>query len=308
MTQPRILCIDAFDSFSNNIIALLEKDLQVHVTKVSIHAYDIDLPKLCTEFSGIVLGPGPGTATNSVNVGIFEEIWKLSDEHMLPVLGICLGFQNLVWAFGGEIKSLLYPRHGHSTKVVSQATSIFEGLDSFQTVQYHSLYGTLGHERDKDDLWKPGSMSAELLPLAWDLHPYSFLALSQTSKISSSDIQPQPNEILMAVRHISKPFYGVQFHPESICSSLEAQRVVQNWWRKARAWCENFGRPHTAALEDKTLGPGTAHQNSSLPNGSALDETNPSFPQKLTYDTYCLSGAQGGQETILFLVSCNYYN
>lgn len=45
-----------------------------------------------------------------------------------------------------------------------------------------------------------------------------------------------PPSILMAVKHTSKPFYGVQFHPESICSESTARQVVINWWQAAMAW------------------------------------------------------------------------
>ena len=47
-----------------------------------------------------------------------------------------------------------------------------------------------------------------------------------------------PQLILMGIRHVNKPFYGVQFHPESILSERAAQRVVTNWWREAVAWID----------------------------------------------------------------------
>ncbi|KAI4154212.1 MAG: hypothetical protein LQ340_001824 [Diploschistes diacapsis] len=242
MDIQQILFIDAFDSFSNNIIALLEKELQVNVTKIHIDEYLTSFFKLSRNFSAIVIGPGPGSADNPHDVGVIEQVWKLSDEYLLPVMGICLGFQSLVRAFGGKIETLPHPRHGQKTTITTQGASIFEGLEAFEAVQYHSLYAILGNEICRGDanveqrIWESGPLATDLIPLAWDLQPYGYSEELNNEQTRLCRCESHPERILMAVKHAHKPFYGVQFHPESICSSNAARQVVRNWWHVARGW------------------------------------------------------------------------
>ena len=240
METYSVLFIDAYESFSNNIIALLEKELPIDVTKICI--YDsLPTPSILSQtFSAIVIGPGPGSAENCYDVGIIQEVWKLSDEYMLPVLGICLGFQSLVWSFGGKIQTLPHPRHGQSTNIVSRGSSIFQGLESFEAIQYHSLHAVLGDDQDADSsldehsIWEPSRSAPDLVPLAWDLNPYGSLRQDSENQTRNGVCASNPQRLLMAVRHAYKPFYGLQFHPESIKSFIsdgykESPSHGQSW-------------------------------------------------------------------------------
>ena len=245
MPPFRILFIDAFDSFSNNIIALLEKELPISITKIHINTCVAHISELTDPFSAIIIGAGPGTATSAEDVGIINLVWKLSDKHLIPVLGICLGFQSLVWSFGGKIERLPHPRHGQKTTMITQGNSIFGGLRILEAVQYHSLCAVLGHERFRSahdaqkNIWKPGVLAPDLVPLAWEIKPYKSTENCHSSARHCVCFS-HPEKILMAVRHAQKPFYGVQFHPESICSSPEARRVMINWWEESCTWsCRN---------------------------------------------------------------------
>lgn len=232
-SAPRVLFIDAYDSFSNNIISLLETDLEVSVTTIKIDALIHDFPLFLKPFSAVVAGPGPGHPRNQKDVGLIDELWKLRDEDLIPVLGICLGFQSLVYAFGGEIKPLSEPRHGISTTIRSCGTSIFNTSETCDSVQYHSLSAYIGHlqsysgegARIHRDLWIPTKMCPDLVPLAWD-----FSYDNQRYAEGSS------HAILMGVAHLIKPFHGIQFHPESICSSTAARTVIVNWWKEVMIW------------------------------------------------------------------------
>lgn len=143
-SKPCILFIDAYDSFSHNIIALLDAHCEVSVTKICIDAVVPDLENFLAAFAAIVCGPGPGHPACSQDVGLFKDIWALSNNNMIPVLGICLGFQSLAYEFGASVSRLQHPRHGIKTSVMSSSTSIFEGLPEVHTVQYHSLHVGLG--------------------------------------------------------------------------------------------------------------------------------------------------------------------
>ncbi|KAL8852634.1 MAG: hypothetical protein Q9221_002514 [Calogaya cf. arnoldii] len=220
MPQPhisRILLIDAYDSFSNNIVSLLEERLAaVQVTIIKIDAQIADLPAFLQSFDAVVAGPGPGHPKNAWDIGLIAQLWQLGDKDLLPVLGICLGFQSLVFAFGGSVVPLPEPRHGIVRKVTSTNTSIFRGLGRIAPVQYHSLHAVSDHHQD-------------LETLAWDAEADNRATNEKANSVNS-------DAILMAVQHRTKPFWGLQFHPESICSDQASQQLVDNWWAEAQSW------------------------------------------------------------------------
>ncbi|CAF9931982.1 MAG: hypothetical protein GOMPHAMPRED_006466 [Gomphillus americanus] len=215
MSRVRVLFIDAYDSFTNNIVSLVENQLGVEVTKIHIDSYVGDLATFIQPFDAVIAGPGPGNPEVLDDVGIIASLWRIDETHIKPVLGVCLGFQSLVCAFGGRMERLSRPRHGISTQVDTCGKDLFNGLTDFQTVQYHSLRANLGQPEPSCIASEPCS---ELTPLAWDL----------------SD--PSGGPILMSVKHRLKPFWGIQFHPESILSSSEAKNVIRNWWLLCKKW------------------------------------------------------------------------
>ena len=233
--KARILFVDAYDSFTNNIISLLETRLDVEVTQVKIDKEIDDLGTFLRPFSAVIAGPGPGNPANDADVGLIKDLWRLEAPDLLPILGICLGFQSLVLAFGGTVKPLVQPRHGFETLVRSSDKSIFTGLGDFYPVHYHSLNASLGHLQEQlsnctEDLWTTPPACPDLEPLAWDLPSDG----RYDEWVQGNPKNPYP--ILMAVKHRLKPFYGIQFHPESICSDAKAQMVVESWWSMVNKW------------------------------------------------------------------------
>lgn len=257
----RVLFIDAYDSFSNNIIALLEEECGVKVTRIYIDASIPDFEDFLLQFSAVVCGPGPGHPACLQDVGLFKKIWTLPDDRVVPVLGICLGFQSLAHEFGASTIRLPQPRHGIKTSVTSSSTSIFEGLSTVDTVQYHSLQVLLGRNTYRvpsgHHLWVPSEQCPQLQPLAWDFS-------------SQDGVDPEfnknPPSILMAAKHITKPFFGIQFHPESICSEKSAKKIIANWWQMALAWSPKL-KPMNMMVE------GARSLNFETENGS--DDTSP---------------------------------
>ncbi|KAK6003979.1 hypothetical protein QM012_008829 [Aureobasidium pullulans] len=226
MHRPHLLFLDAYDSFSNNIINLLQQDLNATVQVIKIDdkrfvaSDDACFHAFLARFDAVVAGPGPGDPRNPHDLGLIGKLWHLPEGICVPVLGICLGFQSLALAFGGTAGRLHQPRHGLVTEVSHQGQSLFKDIDVLMATQYHSLHAKLGHNVDKasPELWKVTSDCPDILPLAWDL----------------SDDQNGP--ILMGIRHLTKPFFGVQYHPESICTSSAGARIIHNWWSEALAW------------------------------------------------------------------------
>ena len=233
---PRILFIDAYDSFTYNIVSLVETTLNVEVTVARLDDAVEDLATFLKPFAAVIAGPGPGNPSNPKDTGIFPALWTLGPHDMIPSLGICLGFQSLILAGGGQVMKLPEPRHGMLRKVRTCGTSLFAGIDEMTVVQYHSLYAELGdmvnHDGPRDIALqdeKFQSRCPELDPLAWD---FDIDNCSDNLGLQRNN----PQAILMGVAHRSKPFYGVQFHPESICSDKSCQKILPNWWTLVQQW------------------------------------------------------------------------
>ena len=252
-SQARILFIDAYDSFSNNIISLLETELDACVRTIKIDdpalADDAVLCEELTHYAAVVCGPGPGHPGKEKDVGIIRRIWRLGEEQLLPVLGICLGFQSLCLEFGGEIKRLTGPQHGiirrvkHIGEYENEGKgTIFEGIRDLSATLYQSLCADIGQHSTasqvwQDNKWTPTKKCPDLMPLAW-VESYG----------ADENSGVMDDRVLVGVRHRTKPFWGLQYHPESICTSAETKMVIMNWFRQAEMWNQTYRR---ASSEDK---------------------------------------------------------
>lgn len=224
-SPPRILFIDAFDSFTKNVVGLLEKSIQAEVTVVRINdqKFADSLEFFLSDFDAVVIGPGPGNPANPEDVGFINRLWSLPDTSTVPILGICLGHQSLCLNHGAKVTRLSEPRHGIVSKITHNGTDIFEGVGELSATQYHSLHVDLGHS-NPDVFWSPTTACPSICPLAWGP-------------------EDNGNPVLMGARHTEKPFWSVQFHPESICTHKEgAQRIVSNWWWRAQEWNNSHTR------------------------------------------------------------------
>lgn len=230
----RILFIDAYDSFSNNIVALLETalDVNVDIVRIDLSSPHIDgkidqkasIAAVCQSYDAIVCGPGPGTPLNPKDVGLFNFVWELSPA--IPVLGICLGFQSLVATHGGNIRRLKRGLHGMVREIEHQdvVPNIFAGVPSFTATLYHSLCADIGQDEFTPEAWKtmdkwtPMPSCPDLIPIAW------------TTERREDGVEER---ILMGVKHTKKPFWGLQYHPESVCTDPTAHAVLRNWFQCA---------------------------------------------------------------------------
>jgi anthranilate synthase/aminodeoxychorismate synthase-like glutamine amidotransferase len=170
----RVLVIDNYDSFTYNLVQYLG-ELGAEVETVRNDRASVE------ELRGrgadrLVVSPGPCTPAEA---GVSVEAVRSFAEAGTPVLGVCLGHQSLVEAFGGRVV-LADPVHGKDAEVSHDGRTIFEGLPTpLVAGRYHSLVA------DPD---LPGD-----------------LELSATA-----------GDVVMAVRHRELPAEGVQFHPESV--------------------------------------------------------------------------------------------
>ncbi|OAP61290.1 aminodeoxychorismate synthase [Fonsecaea erecta] len=254
-TQGSVLFVDAYDSFAENIAALLHEQLQAHVTLVRI---DCDIPtqynqsprEFFASFDAIVLGPGPGNPYNESDVGLYRRVWACASEYNIPVLGICLGFQSLCVQNGVPVVRRDLPCHGHAKEICHTDSDVFCQSGSIIATNYNSLGVRVSDlKRDRTPSRPSSSASSESISSLRSL-PSTGSGPSEPASEPSRYQSRNNLEVLawdkddwvMAVRHKFLPFHGFQFHPESCKSSLTCHTIIKQWW--------DATRKHNAAYRD----------------------------------------------------------
>ncbi|MGO2944126.1 MAG: aminodeoxychorismate synthase component I [Brevibacterium aurantiacum] len=191
----RTLLIDNADSFTLNLFHLLAEVNGCAPTLVPNDWVEFEVSVL-DEFDNVVISPGPGTPERPADFGICAEVIEHSP---IPVLGVCLGHQGIAHLHGGAVLHAPEPRHGRVSEISNTGTELFAGIPSpFSAVRYHSL-------------------AVIDLPSCLDATAWS------------------EDGVIQALRHRTRPQWGVQFHPESIASE-EARTLLQNFAELTVAW------------------------------------------------------------------------
>lgn len=185
-----ILVLDNYDSFVHNLARYVR--LAGFDTLV-IRSDAIDAAGVAAlRPQALVLSPGPGVPASAGCC--LDLVCHFSEE--LPILGVCLGHQAIVEAFGGRVVRAPEPLHGRTSMIRHDGVGLFAGAPSPLTVcRYHSLVA-----------------DTETLPVC----------LRATALTDDG--------VVMAVEHRTRPVYGVQFHPEAILTEA-GQLLINNFCR-----------------------------------------------------------------------------
>jgi anthranilate synthase component II len=180
----KVLVVDHHDSYTWNLVHLV-----AGVTGTLPDVVEHDQPgvlDLARSHTHVVLSPGPGHPADPTDFALGRDVFELG----LPVLGVCLGMQALVTAYGGTVDRIT-PAHGEVAEVSHDGTGVFRGLPGpVAMVRYHSL-------------------AAVRVPPE--------LRVTATA-----------GNVVMGVVHRELALHGVQFHPESILSA-HGERLVANF-------------------------------------------------------------------------------
>jgi anthranilate synthase/aminodeoxychorismate synthase-like glutamine amidotransferase len=174
----KLLMIDNYDSFTYNLVHLFE-ELGAEVVTVR---NDAITPDEAAELGPdrLVVSPGPGRPEDAgVSIEVIRRLGPTT-----PTLGVCLGHQAIIEAFGGDIGQAKALLHGKASVISHDGAGVFAGLPAEVEVgRYHSLAATAVPDE-----------------------------LEVTSHTKDGEV--------MGVRHVTLPIEGVQFHPESVLTPL----------------------------------------------------------------------------------------
>lgn len=187
--MTKVLLIDNYDSFTYNLVHLVEK--LIHV-KIDVCKNNHIMLEQVSRYDKIILSPGPGIPDEA---GLLKDLIR-EYAPSKSILGVCLGHQAIAEVFGATLLNLNIPFHGIATsiKVLNKNTRLFKYINDNQLVgRYHS--------------W---AVSQEGLP--------------ECLEVTAVDEQ----QFIMAIGHKKFDVQGVQFHPESILTSC-GEQLMKNW-------------------------------------------------------------------------------
>jgi len=218
-----VLVVDHYDSFTYNLV----DDIAMAQTpdgdnyldgKPDVKFHDkIELDDVLEEdYDAIILSPGPGHPANEEDIGETNNLLREVSTD-IPTLGVCLGMEAAVHAYGGEIGQGPDPIHGKAYEMDHDGEGVFQGLENpHKGGRYHSLV-------------------AVELPECLE---------------KTATTEQEEEEIVMGIRHEENPIEGVQFHPESILTGGQGEngnqrygpKMISNFLQDAQAYNQNTNK------------------------------------------------------------------
>ena len=189
--MTRVLVVDNYDSFVYTLNGyLLQLGAETTVVRNDAFGAD-DAASVIADYDAVLLSPGPGTpAAAGVSIPIVRAVLESAQ----PLFGVCLGHQAIAEAMGATVTHADELMHGKTSLIEHDASGFYEGVPQpFRATRYHSLAIV------------DGTTPSELVV---------------TSRTDGG--------VIMGVRHVDLPIFGVQFHPESVLTE-GGYRMVGNW-------------------------------------------------------------------------------
>ncbi len=188
--ETQVLFVDNFDSFTYNLVEYVSEHAATEVVRNTASLADVR----AVDPDAVVISPGPGHPKNDRDVGVTAGVLR-EVSRGVPTLGVCLGLEAAVHAYGGEVGRAPEPIHGKAFPIEHDGRGVYRGLDQgFQGGRYHSLIAT------------------EV--------PDCFAVTATTTA--------DGEELVMGIRHREYPIECVQFHPESVLTAV-GHDVIRNF-------------------------------------------------------------------------------
>jgi len=190
----RVLFVDNFDSFTYNLVEYVSEHADTEVVRNTASLADVR----ATDPDAIVVSPGPGHPKNDRDIGVTNDVLtEVSPD--VPTLGVCLGLEAAVYAYGGTVGRAPEPIHGKAFAITHDGEGVFDGLDQgFQGGRYHSLVAT-----EVPDCF-------------------------EVTATTEAETEDGTVELVMGIRHREYPIEAVQFHPESVLTAV-GHDVIRNF-------------------------------------------------------------------------------
>jgi para-aminobenzoate synthetase component 2 len=189
--MTRVLVIDNYDSFVYTLNGyLLQLGAETTVLRNDVFTPD-EVAERIAEYDAVLLSPGPGVpAAAGVSVPIVTAALKSG----MPLLGVCLGHQAIAEALGATVTNAKELMHGKTSVISHDDSDFYDGVPQpFTATRYHSL------------------------AVVESTIPSELVVTSRTD-----------GGVIMGLRHVAAPIYGVQFHPESVLTE-GGYRMLGNW-------------------------------------------------------------------------------
>ena len=188
----KVLVIDNYDSFVYNLVQYIG---ELGAETIVYRNDQVNLKQVAElQPDRIVISPGPGTPEDERYFGVCTEILQTMS-HTVPTLGVCLGHQGIINAYGGKVIHAKKLMHGKTCTIKHDEKGIFRGV--------------------------PQPFHRHQVPLA-----------CRRTKLYSSCLEITLNAVddgeIMGIRHIEYPIDGVQFHPESILCE-DGKLIIKNF-------------------------------------------------------------------------------
>ncbi len=202
----KILVFDNYDSFTYNLVHLVEK---ITHTKVDVYRNDQVALEKVKDYDKIILSPGPGIPEEA---GLLLPLIK-EYASSKSILGVCLGHQAIGEAFGGKLVNLSTVFHGVATPVrIGNGELVTGNNENSPFTIHHSRKGLFNNLENTIEVGRYHS---------WIVSDENF---PEELEVTARD----ENGYIMALQHKQYDVQGVQFHPESVLTP-DGETILRNW-------------------------------------------------------------------------------